>query len=281
MRRTVLTIGLGLVAIVGAVFIVSMLNDPTPAIAQTPLPVQGRDTDNNLYRVVKVDSQGRLVVVSSSSTLSCVNPTPCLVIGATANGSIIDASANPLIVGIASSGGRARTWFSPDAVLDANNGQNSASVVPSLFNGTTYDRWRSAAGSSDNVTGFGSTRGNNILLNQNANYDREYVCDKQQAFNLAAATDVVVVPAAASKTTKICHLDFSVDTGQTATIQQGTGSTCGTSTAALTGGYALASTFAMDYSNKASLRNTTTNVDTCLHFSSAVTGGGVAIYAQF
>jgi hypothetical protein len=288
---------------------------------QTPTPSQGRDYVTPAYRVIAVDTQGRIIISNPGGGTSCTLMAPCYVVGVdadgvvsttnpvqvggkdpatgtvrelrmntqgqftigpTVSGSVIDAAANPLVSGIASSGGRARFLFAPDAVLDTNNGQNSASVVPSLFNGTTYDRQRSAAGSIDNASGTGSNRASPILLNNSGNYDREFVCDKQAKITFTAATDAVIVAAGGGATrTKICHIDWSMDTGQVATIREGTGSTCGSSTNDLTGGYQAALTFAQDYSNKAALRNQSNNVDTCVHFASAVTGGGVVIYAQF
>lgn len=288
--------------------------------AQTPTPAQGRDYVTPAYRVISVDTQGRIIISPTGGGVQCTLMTPCymvgvdadgamsttspiqvagkdaggvvrelrmntqgqFMIGPTANGAIADATANPVLMGIASAAGRARTLFSPTAVLDTNTGENIASTQLYGFNGTTYDRIRTANGSQDNAGGTGGLRASPILLNSGGNYDREFVCDRQASITFTAATDLVIVAAGGGTTrTKICHIDWSMDTAQIARIREGTGSTCGSSTNNLTGPYQAALTLAMDYSNKAALRNQSNNVDTCVHFDAAVTGGGVVIYAQF
>jgi hypothetical protein len=98
---------------------------------------------------------------------------------------------------------------------------------------------------------------------------------------IAAGTDTVIVAGTAAKHTIICHLDFSSTVGATFTIQEGTGSTCGTGTAAVTGAYPLVQTFVMDYQPTAALRTATAADDLCLHAGGTVTVGGFVTYAQF
>ena len=119
------------------------------------------------------------------------------------------------------------------------------------------------------------------ILNGATN-DRQFGCTGQAPFTISGATDVVVVPGVAATITRICHISLSWGTtAADMTFQQGTGTTCLTSTAALTGAYAGLTWAALDFGNESTLRTTIAGRDACLHFSTAVTGGGVAIYAAF
>jgi hypothetical protein len=134
----------------------------------------------------------------------------------------------------------------------AGNG-NAATAIPavakSVFNGTTWDR--------------------------------EFTCTLRSAFTLSAASDVIIAAGTASNITRICHLDFTTDTLATVTIQQGTGSTCGTSTATLAGPYPnVALGLFFDFGPWSALRTTIAARDICLHFSTNSTIGGVVIYEQ-
>lgn len=112
------------------------------------------------------------------------------------------------------------------------------------------------------------------------NVQRLLTCTTRQAITLAAGTDVVIVPPVALKTTRLCSLVFAMDSAADVTIRQGTGTTCLTGTVALTG--AFPALLAVDlFSPAAPLLDTLANVSTCAHFSTAVTVGGYAIYAQF
>lgn len=123
---------------------------------------------------------------------------------------------------------------------------------------------------------FGASDGTNV---QTAIY-----CNQRAAVTLAAGTNVIIVVAAVGKTTKICHLDFTMDSVQTILIRQGTGATCGSTTTNLSGTYqsalGLAGLFE-DYGPWSPLANTIANVDTCLQFGGSVTVGGTVIYGQF
>lgn len=111
--------------------------------------------------------------------------------------------------------------------------------------------------------------------------DRQFTCPLQAAFNISAGTDVVMVAGVSSTNIKICHVDFSSDTVATFTIRQGTGTTCLTNTAAITGAYPTVATFSMDYQPTAVLHTTTAARDVCLHVGTAATVGGTILYAQF
>lgn len=125
--------------------------------------------------------------------------------------------------------------------------------------------------------------GNPLLqgLSDGVNIQNAFYCPNQAAVTLSGATDIVIVAGVSAKKTYICHLDFAATAAGTFTIQEGTGSTCGTSTAAITGAYPTITTFTMDYSSKAALHSTTAANDICLHAGSSATVGGFVTYAQF
>jgi len=114
-----------------------------------------------------------------------------------------------------------------------------------------------------------------------ATWDRDFNCIIPVAVQITAATDVIAVPLAAATTTRLCHLSISWDVTADLTLRQGTGTTCGTNQVSLSGAYENALAVALDFRADAALRTTVAARDICLHFSTAVTGGGVAVYAQF
>lgn len=113
------------------------------------------------------------------------------------------------------------------------------------------------------------------------NVQRAFESPNQNAITLAAGTDVVIVSGMAATTTYVTKFDMSWDNAADVTIRQGTGVTCGTNTLALSGAYKNLLALFEDYSNVSALRNTIQGRDICLHFSTSVTGGGQAFWAQF
>lgn len=125
--------------------------------------------------------------------------------------------------------------------------------------------------------------GNPVLqgVSDGTNVQNAYTCTNRAAVSISSATDVTIITATAAKTIRLCHLDFSSDTTADLTIRQGTGTTCGTSQLDLTGAYKNILGIAEDYTPAAPLTTTVAARDVCLHFSTNVTAGGVAIYAVF
>ena len=124
-----------------------------------------------------------------------------------------------------------------------------------------------------NLFGFNGTAASQILANTTA-----------AAISLSAGTDVVIVSGVSAKTTYILKMDVAWNNSANVTIQQGTTSStpCDTSTVALTGAYQNLLGLSEDYnSNFSLLKTSSTNLDICLHFSTAVTAGGQVFYAQF
>ena len=124
-----------------------------------------------------------------------------------------------------------------------------------------------------NLFGFNGTAASQILANTAA-----------AAISLSAGTDVVIVSGVSAKTTYILKMDVAWNNSANVTIRQGTTSStpCDTSTVALTGAYQNLLGLSEDYnSNFSLLKTSSTNLDICLHFSTAVTAGGQVFYAQF
>lgn len=113
-------------------------------------------------------------------------------------------------------------------------------------------------------------------------WDRSFYCPLSAAITLSSATDAVIVPLTSSVTTRVCSIIFSSGvTSADVTIRQGTGTTCGTSQVALSGAFSAVTGLALDFYPVASLRTTVAARDVCLHFSTAVTAGGIVTYAQY
>lgn len=102
-------------------------------------------------------------------------------------------------------------------------------------------------------------------------------CVNQNAFTVTATTDVVMQTAVTGKKINVCTIIASWDNTANVTVQQGTGSVCGTSTVALSGplGNLLGLAFDLAWGP---LNETVAARDICLHFSASVTGGGFIIY---
>jgi hypothetical protein len=194
--------------------------------------------------------------------------TPCVVDGPDANGAV--PTQSPVQVA---------GWDGTDIrtlKTDANG-----SEIPSNASSANADGLNNSETSPTGAAAALLVQREFPYIYNGATWDRQFACTNQQAFNLAAGTDVVIVTGTAAQKTRICHVSFSGDTSVTATIRQGTGATCGTGTLAVTGGYVNVLGFAFDFTPLASLRTTVAANDMCLHLSASATGGGVAIYATY
>lgn len=105
-------------------------------------------------------------------------------------------------------------------------------------------------------------------------------CPNVASFTLSAGTDVRIVTGTAGHTVKICHLEYASDTSADVTFRQGTGSTCGTATVALSGAEKSVTGMVQDYGPFSPLKPSVAASDICLHFSAASTLGGLVIYAD-
>lgn len=242
------------------------------ALAGNPVLVCGSDGTN--CRQFLVDGAGRLQVVGGAPSGSALNGNPVVTGGSDGTNAryiLVDASGRQIVVGGAASG----SPVSGNPLLIAGfDGTNARSI---LVDGTGFLR-------VGGIPAVGAAVSGNPLLmglSDGTNSQYAFYCPNQAAFSLAAATDVVIVAGTASKKTYICHIDFAASAAGTFTVQQGTGATCGTGTAAITGAMPSITSFAMNYTPQAALHTTTNANDTCLHAGGAATVGGFVTYAQF
>lgn len=208
----------------------------------------------------------------------CANP--CTVIQPTA------ANLNAQVVGAGAAGAAA----TGNPVLVAGYDGTNARTVKTDTAGRPAPALASLAGADGTsntvatpTTEAGAQLYNRVLpsLFNGATNDRQFTCNLTQAFDVTADTDVVIVSNGGGATvTRLCGFSFSSDVAATVTLQEGTGMACGTGTAALSGGYNTVLAMALDFGNWGGVRATAA-ADMCLHFSTAVTAGGMAYYAQY
>jgi hypothetical protein len=117
-------------------------------------------------------------------------------------------------------------------------------------------------------------------LNDAGNVLANYAFPDQAQVTLTTATDAVMVAGSAGKLTYVGSFSVSGNASEAVTIQQGTGTNCGSSTVVLAGPYQNVVALALDFTPQSPLHTTVTGDDLCLHFSAAVTAGGVVIYGQ-
>lgn len=218
--------------------------------ASTQPPVQIAGNDGTNVRAVKTDTGGRTQVVGPDNPGAVPTGNPVLAgafdgTNAERIRSFTDGRLEPALATSALADGATNTAPQPAA----NNAPLIQNVYPSLFNSSTWDR--------------------------------QFVATLNNAVTITAATDVIVVPLASSITSRMTKLFITWDNMADVTIRQGTGSTCGTNTVALTGAFKSMTGLFLDYNTDSALRTTVAARDICLHFSTSVTGGGQAIYAQF
>jgi len=160
-------------------------------------------------------------------------------------------------------------------------------ISPGVFDGTNIRRTAGDASGNSKIVGAAAAgaavAGNPVLSgwSDGTNAQNAFFCTKQTIITISAGTDAVIAAGTAAKKTIVCHIDFVSSAAQTFTLQEGTGVTCGTGTAAVSGAYPNTITFAADYGAVGSLRTATAADDLCLHAGGAVTVGGLITYAQF
>lgn len=259
----------------------------TPQTGQ-PLPGGGTDTSGNA-QPIKLDTSGRQQVVGAAAAGSppAGAPVPAAGTDGTNIRTILtDSNGRPVVVGGAASG----AVQAGNPVPIAGNDGTDVRTIATDTSGQQIPSNTSTAGAdgvSNTTSGPAGAGGASLyyrvlpLVFNSSTNDRQFACTNQAPVTITAATDTVLVAGVASTNIRVCHLDFSTDTIATFTIRQGTGATCGTSTATVAGAYPNVSTFAMDYQPTAALRTTVTARDLCLHASTSVTAGGVIVYAQF
>lgn len=228
------------------------------AVAQTPTPAQGRDYGNNLYRVVRVDDMGRIVLAPSSSLDLCTDTTPCVVAGVDGGGDVrvltTDTAGNltnvpdgqvadgatfagkPVIVGLTSSGSTAHPITGSNAINDGYNGASLLAGAHWYYNGASFDRARgdtdgayvkqtNPANLQSLVWGYGTNGSPQVYA----------ACDGRVALSLPAASTTLLIPGVAGKNIFACGFFGTAAAAGTVKFISGTGPTCGTGTQDITG----------------------------------------------
>jgi len=112
-------------------------------------------------------------------------------------------------------------------------------------------------------------------------WDKDFACTNQANITVSSGTSAKIISGVASTQVRICHISISSSTAADFTIQQGTGSVCGSSTVSITGTYKNVTAVALDFQPTAALRTTVAASDVCVLFGATVTAGGTVIYAQY
>lgn len=197
-------------------------------------------------------------------------PNPCPVVGVAADGAPV--SGAPVRVG-----GKDGSGNTEDIITDTSGRLDPAGASSAQSDGATNTPTVPTA------NGTPATIVEYPYVFNGATWDRQFYATIQAPSSVSAGTDVVIAAGTAAKITRLVHFDFIWDTSSVVTIRQGSGTTCGSSTATLAGPYPSGATLGliMDYSPLGALTTTATGLDICLHFGTAVTGGGFAKYQQF
>ncbi len=180
--------------------------------------------------------------------------------------------------------------FSPSGTQDVNLIQVAGKSVATAANGIAKVGLTDGTGNAVASTGgalnvggaaaTGAGAGNPVTTgyrDDSGNVLADYGFPDQGSFTVTG-TDVVVVTGVASTKTYIGHISFSLDGAQTVTIQQGTGTTCGTNTATLYGPAPNVTAVALDYDTKGALHTTVAARDICVHLGGSATVGGGVVY---
>lgn len=108
----------------------------------------------------------------------------------------------------------------------------------------------------------------------------DFVCDQSSVITITGSGLTQIIPATSGKAIHLCSISYSSSGLSNVTIEQGTGTNCGSGTTAVTGAYQNTSTLALDFTPRGTL-TFTTGAAACLNFGTSVTSGGVAVYALF
>ena len=105
-------------------------------------------------------------------------------------------------------------------------------------------------------------------------------CTSHAPITLAGAGTTQIVALSGTTQIRVCHLSLSLTGASNITLVQGTGASCGTGTAGITGAYQNILGLALDFEGKSLVTGTAGNA-LCVTNSAAVTGGGFITYAQY
>ena len=107
-----------------------------------------------------------------------------------------------------------------------------------------------------------------------------FLCAANGVVSLSGAGNTQIIPAVAGLTIRVCHLSLSFVSMVDFELHSGTGVNCATGDTAITGTYQDVLTFAPPFTSLSPL-TVGTGLALCANLGTAVTGGGLVIYAQF
>lgn len=236
--------------------------------------IQGRVLIGGKIVPVQVDKNG-VVQTSGSGGSGC--PNPCPVIGPTAVGAI-PAVAPVVMAGVDNATGAVRTLL-----VDTNGNLLPNVNIAKVGGGNVAGGGGAGTLGVGGPAAAGATAGNPFVTgyrDDNANAQADYGFPDQAAVTISAGTDTVMVTGVMSTQTYVGHVSFSLDSAQTVTIRQGTGTTCGTNTLILYGPAPALAGVALDFDSRGGLHTTIAARDLCLHLGGSATVGGGVWYGQ-
>lgn len=124
---------------------------------------------------------------------------------------------------------------------------------------------KSSTAQASNVTQIG---GNNV-----------FACPNQAIITLAGSGNTQIIAHSGTNRTLICFLQISYASGLNVQVTSGTGGTCGTSSANVTGLFQNVGTITMPATPFSPLV-VAAGLDTCINDSTTAAGGGIVMYTQ-
>ena len=213
-------------------------------------PAAGTVTVQGITSGTPIQIQGRVADGATSSG----NPVPVSGVDASGNTQVMATMTTgrpivqPSTSGVALADALSNTVSLPAGSDTADSTQSTVTMrtVPSVFNGSTWDR--------------------------------SYKCDQSAAFDITATTTELVA-LASSQNIRVCHVSAGGSAASDIKLVRGTGTNCGTGTTNVTGTYKAISALALDFVSPSPLVITASNA-LCLTVTTG-TWGGVIIYAKF
>lgn len=105
-------------------------------------------------------------------------------------------------------------------------------------------------------------------------------CTNQTDFSISASGNNQIIAASGATRIRICSISFSATATQIVSITAGTGVNCGTGTDTIAGPYQATQSFVFDFTALTPLI-LPVGAAMCINQGSAITGGGVVLWAQF
>jgi hypothetical protein len=300
---------------------VLLLSAVAIAFGQNPTPAQGRDAGPPVtMRVVKVDSQGRLMIAPGSGGCVGTVATPCNVAGTAADGAA--PTQPPVLVG-GSDGTLTRTIKTDTAgqLIPSNASSANADAISNttstetgaagatlywrnlnyLFNGITWDRMRgntsgvapanASAAAADGVsnTQLGPTDAAGVAIYARvlpfhftgSTWDRELGCTSSIIFDGSTSGNTQIIAASGATQVRICKATMTAASSVSLQFKQGTGSNCAVGTADMSLVYQNVLGVTEDYLSDRAPLTAAASQAVCINLSATVRVTGQVWYAQF